>query len=358
MSGQSAGAPARDAALIEEIIEPELPIIDAHHHLWDMRAIKPPPGADKHPAALSVWPARLYLLEQLLADTHSGHNIIATVYMECKAFARADGPPEMRYVGETEVVNGIAAMTASGIYGPIRACAGIVGYADLTLGERVTPVLDAHIAAGGGRFRGIRHMGAADEDPWVTWPHPSQTGLYLREDFRRGFAQLAPMGLMFDAFVIEPQLPDVIDLARAFPGTTIVLDHAGGPVGLGRYEGKREERFPIWRRNMAELATCPNVVVKIGGLGYSFANFPSLLAEPRYGSMALAEQWRPYVESCVELFGADRCMFESNFPPDMGSASYATLWNAFKRLSQGASADEKAALFLETARRVYRLDLP
>ncbi|HKX79880.1 MAG TPA: amidohydrolase family protein [Novosphingobium sp.] len=344
--------------IVEDILEPDLPIIDAHHHMWDMRAVQPLPGADRHPAALSVKPAMHYMLDQLLADVRTGHNVIATVYMECRAFSRASGPDELRPVGETEVVNGVAAMTASGIYGEFRACAGIVGHADLDLGDRAAEVLQAHIDAGGGRFRGVRHIGAWDEDPWVVWPSHVGQGLYRQEHFRRGFARLAPLGLSFDVWVIEPQLADVIDLARAFPETAIVLDHCGGPVGIGRYQGKREERFPTWRASMAQLADCPNVVVKIGGLGYSFANFPSLLAEPRFSSVRLADQWRPYVDACIELFGADRCMFESNFPPDMGSCSYPTLWNAFKRLAAGASADEKASLFSETARRVYRLELP
>jgi predicted TIM-barrel fold metal-dependent hydrolase len=175
--------------------------------------------------------------------------------------------------------------------------------------------------------------------------------------FREGFAKLAPMGLSFDAWLLEPQLPDLIDLARAFPETTIVLDHVGTPLGRGGYTGRREERFGVWRDNIRELAKCPNVVVKLGGLAMAFCNFPSFLAEPRAPSSQLAAEWRPYIETCIEAFGADRGMFESNFPVDMGSCDYATLWNAFKHLAAGASADEKAALFAGTARRVYRLDV-
>uniref|UniRef100_UPI0037C66B66 amidohydrolase family protein n=1 Tax=Phenylobacterium sp. TaxID=1871053 RepID=UPI0037C66B66 len=255
-------------------------------------------------------------------------------------------------------VNGVAAMSASGMYGDMRACAGIVSKADLLLGAAVEPVLEAHICAGGGRFRGIRNSASWCEDKAVLGPlNRVEAGLYREPVFREGFAKLAPMGLSFDAWLLEPQLPDLIDLARAFPETTIVLDHVGTPLGRGGYTGRREERFGVWRDNIRELAKCPNVVVKLGGLAMAFCNFPSFLAEPRAPSSQLAAEWRPYIETCIEAFGADRGMFESNFPVDMGSCDYATLWNAFKHLAAGASADEKAALFAGTARRVYRLDV-
>jgi predicted TIM-barrel fold metal-dependent hydrolase len=265
----------------------------------------------------------------------------------------------MRVVGETEFVNGVAAMSASGLYGDFRACAGIVGRADLLLGDGVQPVLEAHIRAGGDRFRGIRNSASWNEDKDVLGPlNRVEAGLYLRDDFRAGFRRLAPLGLSFDAWLLEPQLPDVIDLARAFPDTTIILDHVGTPLGRGSYTGKLEERFPRWKANIQELAKSPNVNVKLGGLAMAFCNFPSFLAEPRAPSQQLADEWRPYIETCIEAFGAERCMFESNFPVDMGSCSYATLWNAFKRLAAGASDAEKTALFSGTAKRVYRLSLP
>jgi predicted TIM-barrel fold metal-dependent hydrolase len=340
----------------EAILEPELPIVDPHHHLWDRRNY-PTPQAPEHPFMTAIAPAQRYLLDELLADTGSGHNIVATVFLECGAFYKADGPVELRPVGETEFVNGVAAMSASGLYGPTRACAGIVGRADLLLGDAVTPVLEAHIQAGGGRFRGIRNGASWDADPEVLGPlNRVEAGLYLRDDFRRGFARLAPLDLSFDAWLLEPQLPDVIDLARAFPETTIVLDHVGTPLGRGVYAGKLAERFGGWKANILELAKSPNVVVKLGGLAMAFCNFPSFLAEPRAPSEQLAAEWRPYIETCVEAFGPQRCMFESNFPVDMGAGAYAVLWNAFKRLASGASAAEKAALFSETAKRVYRLD--
>jgi predicted TIM-barrel fold metal-dependent hydrolase len=343
----------------EVILEPELPIVDPHHHLWDRRTYAAPNETAEHPFMTAIRDARRYLLDELLADTGSGHNIIATVFVECGAFYRADGPLDYRSVGETEFVNGVAAMSASGLYGPIRACAGIVSRADLTLGDAVAPVLEAHALAGGDRFRGIRNSASWEEDKDVLGPlNRVERGLYLDPTFREGFRHLAKMGFSFDAWLLEPQLPDVIDLARAFEGATIVLDHVGTPLGRGRYTGRREERFPIWRTNIRELAKSPNVVVKLGGLAMAFCGFPSFLAEPRAPSTQLAEEWRPYIETCIEAFGPERCMFESNFPVDMGSCDYATLWNAFKHLAAGASAEEKTALFSGTAARVYRLELP
>jgi L-fuconolactonase len=339
----------------EEILEPELPIIDPHHHLWDRRSYPSAPGAE-HPFMTAIADARRYLLDELLADTGSGHNIVATVFLECGAFYKADGPVALRPVGETEFVNGVAAMSASGLYGEMRACAGIVGKADLLLGDAAAPVLEAHLKAGGGRFRGIRHSAAWEADQEVLGPlNRVEEGLYRRDDFRAGFKRLAPLGLSFDAWLLEPQLGDAIDLARAFPDTTIVLDHAGTPLGRASYEGRLPERFDGWRANIRELAKSANVNVKLGGLAMAFCNFPSFLAEPRAPSQQLADEWRPYIETCIEAFGPERCMFESNFPVDMGSCSYATLWNAFKRLAAGCSVAEKTALFSGTAGKVYRL---
>ena len=343
----------------ETILEPELPIIDPHHHLWDrpaaLMASLPPPrhGFDR---LLRLSPR--YLLDELLADIGAGHNVRATVFVECGAMYRAGGPPELSPVGETEFVNGVAAMSASGLYGETRACAGIVGRADLQLGDAVAPVLEALIQAGGGRFRGVRNSASYDGDPEVLGPLARiQGGLYRSQAFRAGFARLAPLGLSFDAWLLEPQLDELIDLARAFPDTTIVLDHVGTPLGLASYAGRREERFPIWRERIGDLARSPNVVVKLGGLAMPFAGFASFMSTPPASSEQLAHEWRPYVESCIEAFGVERCMFESNFPVDLGSCSYERLWNAFKRLASGSSPDEKAALFSETARRVYRLTL-
>ena len=341
--------------MAEAILDPDLPIVDPHHHLWDQRNYATP-TAPQHPFMTAIAGARRYLLDELLADTGSGHNVRATVFVECGAMYRADGPPELRAVGETEFVNGVAAMSASGLYGETRACAGIVSKADLLLGDKVKPVLEAHVHAGGGRFRGIRNSASFEADKEVLGPlNRVEEGLYLDATFRKGFAHLAPMGLSFDAWLLEPQLPDVIDLARAFPDQTIVLDHVGTPLGRASYAGRLNERFPIWRDNIRELAKSPKVVVKLGGLAMAFCNFPSFLAEPRAPSEQLAREWAPYIETCIEAFGPQRCMFESNFPVDMGACTYAVLWNAFKRIAHGSSADEKTALFSGTATKVYRL---
>lgn len=347
--------------MAEAILEPDLRIVDPHHHLWDFSRFTAPPGgpaAAEHPFMTAIANARRYLFDELRADAGSGHNVIATVFMECGAFYKADGPAEMRPIGETEFVNGVAAMSASGLYGDFRACAGIVGRADLHLGDAAAAVLEAQIQAGGGRFRGVRNSASFDADPNVLGPlNRVEAGLYLSDAFRKGFAHLAPLRLSFDAWLLEPQLPDVIDLARAFPGTTIVLDHVGTPLGRGAYQGRLAERFGVWRENVRELAKSDNVVVKLGGLAMAFCNFPSFLSEPRAPSEQIAAEWRPYIETCIEAFGPKRCMFESNFPVDMGACDYATLWNAFKRVAKDYSADEKAALFSETAAKVYRLSL-
>jgi predicted TIM-barrel fold metal-dependent hydrolase len=321
----------------EEALDPALPIVDPHHHLWD-------------------FPTSRYLLLDLLADTGSGHNIESTVFVECTAFYRADAPPELAVVGETEFVNGPAAMAASGRYGTTRACAGIVGYADLTRGAVVDIVLAAHVAAGNGRFRGIRHAAGWDASDAI---HNSHTNppreLYRSAAFREGFARLKRFGLSFDAWLYHPQLADLVDLARAFPEQPIVVDHVGGALGIGPYAGKRDEIFREWQGTIRALAQCPNVFVKLGGLGMKICGFDFHKRPAPPSSEELAGLWRPYVETCIEAFGAGRAMFESNFPVDKVSCSYAVLWNAFKRLAKGTSPTEKAALFGGSARRFYRL---
>jgi predicted TIM-barrel fold metal-dependent hydrolase len=346
--------------MLEPILEPHLPIIDAHHHLWDRPAavLKSLPPSD-HGFMDIIREIPRYLLDELLADLRTGHNIRATIYMECGAMYRADGPDALKCVGETEFVNGIAAMTASGLYGDLRACAGIVGHVDLRLGDTAEDVLRSHIAAGHGRFRGIRHSAAHDDDPNVLGPLAGRNppGLYSDPKFREGFKLLAPLGLSFDAWLLEPQLGDLIDLARAFPSTTIVLDHVGTPLGIGRYQGNREERFAIWAQNIKALAECPNVHVKLGGLPMPFTGWRARMKGPDETSETLAAQWKPYIETCIDAFGPNRAMFESNFPVDRFGASYVALWNAFKRLAKNYSADEKTALFSGTAKKVYRVNV-
>jgi L-fuconolactonase len=321
----------------EEIIDPGLPICDPHHHLWD-------------------FPTNRYLLPELLADLGGGHSIESTVFVECTAFYRATGPSELRVIGETEFVNGAAAMAASGRYGATQACAGIVGYADLTLGAVVERALGAHVAAGNGRFRGIRHAAGWDASDRIqnSHTHPP-SGLYRQAAFHHGFGKLRQFGLCFDAWLYHPQLADVGDLAGAFPDQPIVLDHVGGPLGIGPYAGQQREIFPSWQRTIRALAVYPNLHVKLGGLGMKICGFEFHTRPAPPSSEELAAAWRPYVETCIEAFGVERCMFESNFPVDKVSCSYAVLWNAFKRLAAGASAAEKAWLFRDTARRFYRL---
>jgi predicted TIM-barrel fold metal-dependent hydrolase len=322
----------------EPIVEPDLPIVDPHHHLWDR-------------------PGWRYLLDELLADTASGHNIVATVFVQARTMTRAAGPVEMRPVGETEFVNGIAAMSASGIYGKTRHCAGIVGHADLALGSRVEPVLAAHIRAGGDRFRGIRHTSAWDADNSILNPaYSPPRGLLGNSKFREGFAVLGRFGLSFDAWLYHPQIDDVRDLARAFPQTKIVLNHVGGPIGIGAYAGKHKQVFPGWAASIKALAACPNVHVKLGGLGMRMGGFGFHEQPEPPSSEMLANTWRPYIEACIDAFSPSRCMFESNFPVDKGSYSYPVFWNACKLLTKGASNAEKADLFRGTATRFYRLD--
>jgi L-fuconolactonase len=330
------------AQVVEDPLEPGLPICDPHHHLWD-----------RQPARV----APRYLLDEILEDVREGHNVVSTVFIECGAMFRREGPEALRPVGETEFVNGVAAMSASGLYGPVRIAAGIVGTADLRLGAAVGAVLDAQIAAGGGRFRGIRRAAAWDPDPGVPH-HRTEPGprLFFRDDFRAGFAELAPRGLTFEAWCYHRQIPDVTALARAFPATTIILNHFGGPLGIGGYAGKAQDVYAEWRTHVTELATCPNVVTKLGGINMEMNGFGWHERPRPPSSQELANATRHYYEFTIEKFGADRCMFESNFPVDKASCSYTVLWNSFKRLTSGSSAGEKAALFHDTAARVYRLE--
>jgi L-fuconolactonase len=330
--------PAWLALRQEEIIEPELEIVDPHHHLWDH-------------------PGNRFLLDQLLADVRSGHKITETVFIECGSMYRADGPTEMKPVGETEFVNGTAAMSASGQYGPTRLCQGIVGYADLRLGDSVVRVLEAQITAGDGRFRGIRHSVAWDTNDAFpearTKPVKGQMG---DPTWRAGFARLAPLNLTFEAWLYHPQLSDLADLARAYPQTTIILNHVGGPLGIGPYKDKKADTFAQWKAGIIEVAKAsPNVVVKLGGLGMPIGMFDFYTRPKPPSSEEMATAYKPYIETCIEAFGVNRGMFESNFPPDGASSSYPILWNTLKRLAGGYTPTQKAALFSGTAKRVYRL---
>jgi len=319
----------------EPALEPGLPIVDPHHHLWDDHRGR-------------------YLAEELLGDIAGGHDVRATIFIEAMSGYRADGPERLRPIGETLLVRRVAEAAPAA---RTRIAAATIGFADLTLGAAVDEVLDAHQEADAKRFRGIRH--ATPNDPAIGRhayrQHPP--GALRERSFREGFARLAQRGLSFDAWCYYPQLPDVADLAAAFPDATIVIDHVGGMLGVGAHGRAREESFARWRRHIRALAERPNVVVKLGGLGMLSLGLGYHRRAVPPGSEELARDWRPYVETCLAAFGPDRSMFESNFPVDRQSCGYTILWNAFKRLAAGLSAAEKTALFSGTAARVYRIDL-
>jgi predicted TIM-barrel fold metal-dependent hydrolase len=298
----------------------------------------------------------------MLADVRaSGHNVLATVFVQCRGMVRKDGPAEMKPVGETEFANGVAAMSASGLYGDLRMCAGIVGAASLRLGDAVRPVLEAHVVAGGGaaprgRFCGIRDTAAWDPDPMMVNPaYQTTKDMLASPDFRAGFAHLAPLGLSFDAWLLFHQIPFLTDLARAFPGTSIVLNHCGGIAGTGSYAQRRADVFETWKRSLSQLAQCPNVAVKLGGLGMKLSGFGFESLELPPSSAELAAAWRPWVETCIEHFGFKRCMYESNFNVDKGSYSYGIGINAMKQIFADASKDEKDDVFWRSATSFYRL---
>ncbi len=323
----------------EPALVPDLPIIDAHHHLWDVKAA-----------------ANRYLLDDLLADIGQGHNIRATVYVEAHAMYRSTGPDHMKPVGEVEFANGNAAMAASGMYGQCRVADAIVGHADLMLGAAVQEVLQAQASAAGGRLRGIRYATPWDNSElqrFVTRPVPRHR---LSDPvFLEGFAQLHKFGLAFDAWVYHPQLTDVLSLARDFPQTQIVVDHVGTVLGVGPYEGRQADVLDNWALDLQALAGCDNISVKVGGLGMPLVGLELHERALPPSSEELADAWRPYVETCIEIFGAERCMFESNFPVDKQSCGYSELWNAFKRLTAACSPSERSALFSGTAARIYRM---
>jgi predicted TIM-barrel fold metal-dependent hydrolase len=323
----------------EETLEPEIAICDPHHHFWDFRSERVP--------------YQRYLLHELAADVNCGHNVRSTVFIEARSMYRPDGPPELRPVGEVEFVQGLAAASATGLYGPCRAAAAIVGHADLKLGDRVEPVLQALQAASPNRFRGVRHT--------VTWdPHPEignreKQGVLASADYRAGARVLARMGMSLDTGVCFPQLPELADFAKAVPELTIVLNHLGGLQRVGPYAGRDEEVLATWRRGIAAVAQWPNVNLKLGGIGMPRLGFDWHTREKPIGSEELAASMAPLMSYCIEQFGPERCMFESNFPVDKVSFSHHVLFNAFKRFSKNYLPSERANLFHDTAVRAYRI---
>jgi len=324
----------------EAALEPELPIIDPHHHLYDA------PARGSH-----------YLPSDFMAECQGcGHRILATVYVEAyHSMWRAHGDEAMRCVGEIEFARGVGAMADSGLYGPCRVAASIVGFADLTLGDGAAPVLESMVEAGGGRLHGIRQQTAYDPGPiGALHPHPVPPRLLLDPVFQRGFAHLARLGLSFDVWLYHPQLHDLAALAGRFPDTVFVLDHVGGVQGVREYP-RHQHAFDEWRSNVAALAAYPNIRVKVGGMGMPLFGFGFEHGERPADSQSLARAWGPFIDVCLECFGPDRCMFESNFPVDKQSCGYTELWNAFKIASASLSADERKALFHDTAARTYHV---
>jgi L-fuconolactonase len=322
---------------LENPLDPDLPICDSHHHLF-------------------IYPDRGYLLEDFRQDIEAGHRIVSTVYIECMSAYREEGPEEMRPVGETESIQTIAAGSTPDKYGQTLIAAGIVGFADLTLGKAVEPVIEAHIKAGKGYFRGIRHSSYWDPDPGISSRRKSTRGLLLDSRFREGFALLKKYGLSYDAGVYFHQISELVDLARKFPEVPIILAHTGAPVHIGPYAGKRREVLDEWKRGISALAACPNAFIKLGGLGLPHCGFGWHQQTRPPGSIELAKAMSPYFHWCIAQFGAERCMFESDFPVDKVSYSYIVLWNAFKRICRDFSPSERAALLHDTAVRVYRIN--
>ena len=323
----------------EPAIDPALPIIDPHMHFWHHHT------------------GYKYFVEEFGRDVaRCGHNVVATVYVECTSMYRASGPEQLRPVGETEFAVGQAAIAASEKYTKCRAADSIVAYANLTLGERTREAVEAHLAAGRGRVKGIRMRSKWDADPAVDAGGGStKRGLYLTPEFGQSVDLLTSLGLSFDASVFHREIPEVTKMAQLHPDANIVLIHTGSPVGHSSYAGREAETHANWLASMRDLAKCKNVSVKLGGLLMCLGNFDFTTAERPPSSELMAELWRPYIEPCLELFGAERCMASSNFPVEKAGIGYDVIWNLFKRITAGCSHDEKAAIFSGTAKRVYRI---
>ncbi len=324
----------------EPTLEPDLPICDPHHHFWDLRP--------------QSTPYQRYLLHELNGDIYSGHNVRSTVFLEARSMYRSGGPAELRPVGEVEFVQGLAAASASGVYGPARAAAAIIGHADLKLAGNVAPVLEALQAASPNRFRGIRHNVTWNPDP--DWDNRETEGILANADFLEGARVLSRKGLVLDLMQSFPQLPEIADFARAVPDLPVIVNHIGGVSRVGIYANKDDEIIPHWREGIAAVAACPNVTMKLGGMGMPRFGYGWHSRGVPIGSEELAEAMAPWMNHCIEQFGPDRCMFESNFPPDKVSFSYNVMYNAFKILSKDYSDTERAAMFHDTAARVYGID--
>ena len=326
----------------EPTLEPNLPICDPHHHFWDLR-----------PARI---PYQRYLLDELLADTGSGHNIKSTVFIETRAMYRSTGPEEMKPVGEVEFAQGLASASASGLYGSTRVASAIVGHANLLLGTEVEAVLYQLKNASPNRFRGIRHT--------ITWdPHPEipntaehkVEGQLSHPKFIDGARVLAQMDLSFDAWLYFPQLVELAQFAKKIPNLKIVLNHIGGLLRTGPYANNDSEVLNLWRTGIDAVSECPNIVVKLGGITQPRTGYDWHARPIPIGSNELSEVMAPLMNYCINKFGPDRCMFESNFPPDKVGCSYNVLFNAFKLLSKNYSETERQDMFYNTAVKTYKI---
>lgn len=325
----------------ETIIDPDLPIIDSHHHLFNN-------------------PNITYSATDYAEDAAAGHRIIASVYVDAHSNYRENGPEHLRPIGEVEFANAVGTGAAEGRFGAVQICAGIVGHADLRFGSRIGELLDQAMEIAPTRFRGIRQttMDFPDERPFRFFMSGKPPfGILEHPMFREGFAELGKRGLTFDAAAFYHRMPDIAALAEAFPDTTIILNNMGIAMALDMDSEERAEVFATWRSNLQEIARRPNVMCKVSGLGMPFWGFGLHEEQRVIGSQELAEVWRPYIETALEAFGCDRCMAGSNYPPDSRSAGFVPLWNALKLCSQGLSHEEKAALFWRTASKVYDLEL-
>src|SRR5690349_20004065 len=321
----------------EPVLEPALAIVDAHHHLWDRQTGR-------------------YLADEFGRDLASGHRVVSTVYVQCRSMLRHDGREAMKPLGEVEFATGVAAVFASGAYGQAGGGEASVGGADLAVGAVLEAVLEAMQQVSGGRLRGIRNPLAWHASPEVSSsPVTPPRDQMTNPAFRQGVRALGRFGLSLDAWVYHTQLDDLYELARAAQDVTVVIDHFGGPLGVGPHAGQRAAVLAEWKQKLARLASLPNTRIKLGGAGMNVFGFDFATRALPPSSEQLAAAWRPYFDVCVELFGVDRCMFESNFPVDKGMFSYGVLWNAFKRLASAMSADDKTALFSRTAATTYRL---
>ena len=318
----------------EEALEPALPIIDAHHHLW-------------------IRSGHRYLVPEFVEDMRSGHNIVATVYAECHSMYRQGGDEALQSLGETEFVAGCAAMADSGVFGTPAFCKGMVGNVDLRLGDKSRAVFEQHIERSGGRFKGVRFTTAWDQHDAITNQVPS-SGLLIEAEVVAAAKVMAELDLTLDIWVYHPQLTDVARLAAMVPDLTIVLNHTGVPILGGPYGHQHEQVFDDWQSGMKTVAQCGNVYLKLGALPIRKRGDGKDRSVPP-GSQEICAAWSPWMHACIDAFGVQRCIFESNFPVQKLFSSYVVTWNAFKRLARGCTEAEKAWLFHDAAVDAYRL---